>query len=479
MSVLRSIVNLLSGVRLTIALCILLAVVSIVGTLVPQNLDPVQYQRLYGEAGSGLVTTLGISNIYHSPGFIFLLCLLAANLIACSWKRFPSVWRSVRRDTAVPADPSFATWSHRDVLTVSMPGESAERAVESVLGRCRKRTEVEPGLRILLFEKNRISRFGPYLSHVSLLLILLGGLIGVWFGFRGSMALVPGEEKNYVSLEQDKQKIPLGFTLRCDRFVIEKYPDREMVKEFRSEVSVLDDQGEMLRQADIRVNHPLKFRGIAFYQASHGKIPIVRLTIKNRESGEVSRAEAPFQQPFELPGDGRERGVLVSFRENMNVPMEMVRRTGLPRSDRPMVKISVFDSTSGEFGPILWVYDEFPGQQFTERGESRGPGPGFVEDKNGKYLFEMEGVEAIPFTVLEVARDPGTPLVWSGCVLLVLGFVLSFLLDHEIFWVSLRSGESGNLQVHLAGRAVRHPRVYSTRFERRRINIRNKMKNRT
>ena len=56
----------LSSVRLTIFLCILLAIVSVVGTVVLENLTAEQYGNLYGQGGGKLVTALGLSDLYHS-----------------------------------------------------------------------------------------------------------------------------------------------------------------------------------------------------------------------------------------------------------------------------------------------------------------------------------------------------------------------------------------------------------------------------
>jgi len=93
----------LSSIRLTIFLCILLAVVALLGTLIPQNLPLPQYERLYGRRAAGVIATLQVSDLYHSPGFVLLLCLLAANLVACTWRRLPTAWRALKRGSEVSA----------------------------------------------------------------------------------------------------------------------------------------------------------------------------------------------------------------------------------------------------------------------------------------------------------------------------------------------------------------------------------------
>ena len=62
----------LTSLKLTIALLLLLAAVSIIGTLIPQNLTEGEYLRHYSTASYNMLKTLGIFDLYHSWWFILL-----------------------------------------------------------------------------------------------------------------------------------------------------------------------------------------------------------------------------------------------------------------------------------------------------------------------------------------------------------------------------------------------------------------------
>jgi len=452
-----------SSIRFTIAICILLALVSLLGTVVPQNAGPEDYVRLYGEVLGPLVPRLGISDIYHSAGFSLLLCLLAANLVACTAKRFPAVWRSLRREIAVPADTEFTSWRNCDAFVAASPGpdgawEPADlaRRLCGALGRKGRETELPSGRRVFLFERNRIARVGPYLAHVSILLILAGALAGAWLGFKGSLILVEGESKESVWLSREHRDLPLEFQIRCDRFAVDLYPSGAP-REYRSEVSLLDGNGRVIRDAVVRVNHPLTFRGITFYQSTYGEMTEVVLNVKERLTGKQARVETELRTPFPLPGDSGDRGWVLSFKENMKIPSQMVEMTKFERESLgPAAQVGVFSKDSG-FGEPFWVLKDFPGLE-----ASRG----------GKYLFDLEAFRSTPYTGLQVTRDPGTPLVWTGCVLLILGFALSFLVDHEVLWVSAEPAGQGRVAVRAAGRTTRHPAGYAARFQKRKAALR-------
>ena len=60
--------------------------------------------------------------------------------------------------------------------------------------------------------------------------------------------------------------------------------------------------------------------------------------------------------------------------------------------------------------------------------------------------FEREA----QFTGLNVARDPGVPLIWIGSFLLLGGFVIRFMVPHKRVWARIVSRPNGGTVVGLA-----------------------------
>jgi cytochrome c biogenesis protein len=422
----------LSGIRLTIALCILLALFSLVGTLIPQNRTVAEYSDAYGTQGSKIVMKTGLDDVYHSFGFILLLCLLSTNLIACSGKRFPGVWRASRREHPVPSDRKFKSWKYRERFELTDAPEGMEDRLEEVVseafGKKAKKKLEDAGEQVFCIEWNRYARLGPYIAHLGILIILLGGMVGIFLGFKGNLTLQEGHEASTVWLRKDGRSLPLGFRIRCNRFVLSHYADGSP-KEYRSDVSVLDDEGKTIMDRAIRVNHPLSYKGITFYQATYGKVLEATLRIRIPENDQETVVKTQLNRPFLLPGDQKDRAMVVGFEENLRIPAEMMRVSGFSRKN---------------LGPAV-------------------------------RLVTFEGYRSDYYTGLQVARDPGTPLVWIGCTLLVVGFLIAFLLDHEVLWVSGKRQEPGKVMIYLAGRAIRHPAVYAGRFGKRKARLREQL----
>ncbi len=103
----------------------------------------------------------------------------------------------------------------------------------------------------------------------------------------------------------------------------------------------------------------------------------------------------------------------------------------------PAVKIEI-QSAKGTMQ--FWVF------QYIEQIEEQNPGllkmmpqlnPGLFEP----YLFVLQAVEGRYFSGIQVARDPGAPVVAGGSVLLVAGLIVAFFSSHRRIWV--RVDESG------------------------------------
>lgn len=65
--------DLFASVKLTVVVLILLAATSVVGTLIPQNADPVLYVRAYGQFVYRLLEVLDIFDMYYSWWFQTLI----------------------------------------------------------------------------------------------------------------------------------------------------------------------------------------------------------------------------------------------------------------------------------------------------------------------------------------------------------------------------------------------------------------------
>src|SRR3989338_724241 len=131
-------------------------------------------------------------------------------------------------------------------------------------------------LRRLKFKPQTLPTF---ITHLGLLLILLGALITGIFGEKGFM-LIYEKHNQDTYIDADNKFKTLDFKIYLDDFSIDYYDDAKeparpgasagtgFIKDFSSKVVILKQDKEILKET-IEVNRPLKYKGYSFYQASY------------------------------------------------------------------------------------------------------------------------------------------------------------------------------------------------------------------
>ena len=201
-----------TSVKLTVTLLITLAVSSVIGTVIPQNENPAVYFHKYGEFLYRILGSLDIFDMYHSWWFRLLILFLTINIIVCSIDRFSSTWKIV-----FTKNPSFDIAklknSYKEEFSGNRTPEELKTLFLPVVLRSFKYTkgeDTENGF-VIFAEKGRWTRLSVYAVHTSVVLLLIGGLIGSYFGFDGSVNIPEGESVKTIVLRNTGREQPLGF----------------------------------------------------------------------------------------------------------------------------------------------------------------------------------------------------------------------------------------------------------------------------
>ena len=75
------------------------------------------------------------------------------------------------------------------------------------------------------------ARFGVYVTHLSILVIFIGAIIGTAGGYKAYVNIPEGGGSSQVWPRGGQQPIELGFEVVCDRFAVEFYPGSQRPKE--------------------------------------------------------------------------------------------------------------------------------------------------------------------------------------------------------------------------------------------------------
>ncbi|OQX05092.1 MAG: hypothetical protein BWK76_27945 [Desulfobulbaceae bacterium A2] len=422
---------LFTSVKLALTLLFLLAATSVIGTVIPQHEAREFYIQRYGDNMASLMHLLGVPDMYGAWWFVALLLIFSLNLIVCSLDRIPQVWRIVTQDNLRTDPQRIERMSLR--RSVAWPTMGLEEAATRMAGLMAKQgwqtARAASGEGLLLFaQQGAWTRFGVYLVHLSILVILAGALIGSTFGFKGNIMVPESKAADFIFAFHTGEKIPLGFTVRCDSFAIAYYPTG-MPKEYRSELSVIED-GRTVLQRSIIVNEPLTYRGITFYQASYQPYKDFIITVTNRKSGASERLLVSPGKELRWEEEGVRLGIL-----NLEGRGEVVQRAKV-----------WFGDEHGE-PSIFWLP---PGQE------------AIVQRPEAEYSLTIKQLYA---TGLQVTKDPGVWWVYGGCGLMLFGLTVAFFLSHRRIWVLLRPGEQG-INVLFAGNSNKNKLSFDKEFSR-------------
>ncbi len=434
--------NFFSSVKLTLVLLIILAFASLVGTLIPQQEGAAEFAKGLSPGLFQLFRSLNLFDMYHSSWFRMIIGLLALNLIVCSINRLPSTLKLFR---AIPrpdrSKPFEDLPPERSFLVKGEMNEVGDR-VAHFLKKHYKGLEFKKGSEENFYygEKGRFSYFGVYLVHLSVLIILVGGIIGSLFGFEAYVNIAEGDTVDTVALRKKMTPKKLGFSVRCEKFTVEFY-ENGAPKEYRSDLQFLNED-KLVKQGSLLVNHPITFGGISFYQSSYGTIPgMVRLKI-SREGARPETWAMDVEQgkTTPLPGTTAQFEVL-RVDENLKGMMG------------PAALLSVKTAQGEEMQ--FWIFQrlEMLRQRFPE---AMFKAPILNPSLFKPYTFSLEKLETRYYTGLQVNKDPGVSLVWIGCFLMVGGFFVTFFTSHRRVWVCV-SKSKGKAKISVAGRANKNP----------------------
>ena len=386
----QKIPKILIDLKFSILILALIAFASSFGSFIEQDEPRSFYEEnypiekpIYGFVTSKIILNLGFDHVYNTWWFLLLLFILSLSLIGCTLTRqFPLVKNS--------KEYFFRKQSNSFLrLPFSIKLQKNFYLKEIILIKLQK-------LNLYIYQKGDliygykglIGRISPILVHVSLILILGGSTLGAFKNFKAQEVLPKGEVFHIQNPLKIGRLTPLpNITTRVNDFWVD-YKNNK-INQFYSNLSILDNYGNEVKNQTISVNNPIRFNDIDFYQSDWN---LIGVRIKNLENNQI----------YEYP----------VFKLNKNAKSWI---TWINDSSKTISL--VFDQLENTFS----TYDE--------KGK-------FLEIKNigdpitKKYTI----IDLLPSTGLLIKYDPSIQLIYLGFGLLMITTLLSYL-PYTQFWI--------------------------------------------
>jgi cytochrome c biogenesis protein len=413
----KSIWKFFASIRFSVVLLLVIAGASVTGTVIPQNESVQIYVAKFGVAGYRILATLDMFDVYASWWFQALLFLLVINIVVCSIDRLPTTLKAVYSKRLSRNPAMYRNLMRKETFDTPLSPEALGGACEKLVTGGDGPQQTPEGF-YTIGEKGRWTRFGVYGVHLSIVLLVVGAIIGSLFGFDGYAKIVEGESVSAVRLGNNGAVQKLEFELRCDDFDISFYPTGTP-KEYRSTLTVLE-QGEPTIQKDILVNSPLRYKGINIFQSGYDLL-YVELTFKSRETGTEYRKQVAMGASVELPEDIG-TFVLNGFQGAM-------------------------DYKGQDIGPVFY------GHLIPKEGEVQSillpvEIPELDAQRKGDVSISVSGT--LYYTGLQVTKDPGVWVVYAGFIILIVGCFVTFFTSHQRLFIEVVKQKEG-CRVTVAG----------------------------
>lgn len=452
----------LASVKLAVAVFIILALSSIIGTIVEQQAEPARnialLAKFFGDSAAPTVynifAKLGFMDMYRSWWFVSFLIVFSINLLVCTIDKFPKTWKIVQMPLKPLAENVIRTLPVRKEIKFKTTLPAVKDGFLNRLNASKYNVfeSNEDNAVQLYCQKGRYARLGVYVVHFSIILIFIGAIVGARFGFKGYLNLPEGQYSDFAYLP-DGSPIPLGFSIKCNWYETSYYEGIDTPREFQSELVIIENGKEVLKKV-IEVNSPLTYKGITFYQSSYGMIP------ENRgyfffnitpSGGRPDFISLRLGDGFEIPGTGIS-GTVMDF----SPALGRDRQTG-----------ALTTYSDNMVNPAVGIEFNIPGQgSFKGWVFKRYPQTGVLPGGHSIMFEDYWGVE---YTGMQVAKDPGVWLIYLACIVMTIGLYVTFFISHRKIWVHIAHEApegKGPVRISIGGTTNRNKLAFENEIER-------------
>jgi cytochrome c biogenesis protein len=379
-----------TDLKFALFILIIIAISSSIGSFIEQDEALQFYQEnypitkpIYGFIDSNLIINLGLDHVYRTFWFLTLLIILGICLISCTITRQFPLFLNSKEYLFKEKKKSFGS------LPFFVKIQNIYYIKETIVLKLQKMNfYIYQNKNLIYGYKGLIGRISPILVHFSLIVILTGASIGAFKNFKAQEVLPKGE------LFHIQNPIGIGWftalptiNARVNDFWVEY--EKKKIHQFYSNISILDNYGNEIKNQTISVNNPLRYNNVDFYQSDWN---LLGIRIKKINENKI----------YEFP--------LFSLKENNKGWITWLENENKNYS-------LIFDQLENNF----LLYDE--------KGNFL-----CVKNVGETILNDFSIIDVLPATGLLLKYDPSIPIIYFGFGLLMITSSLSYLPYTQI-WV--------------------------------------------
>jgi cytochrome c biogenesis protein len=394
----QKILRLLADLRFAIFLLLLISFVSIIGTIIEQDQSIEVYKlnypltnKLFGVFSWDLILKLGFDHVYKTWWFVFLIFLFGVSLITCTFiQQVPSL-RIARRCQFFRTYKQFSKLKiFKQINNISL--------TQFLFKLKENKYSIFQQKNIIYCYKGLIGRLAPVIVHFSMILILLGSIVGAINGFKAQETIPKTESFHIQNLLTNGEMSSITKTvLRVNDFWI-TYNKQNVISQFYSDISFLKENGSEMYRKTIYVNSPAVYNNNYFYQIDWNLIGL-RLRYNNIEIN---------QSPLVNVGNDTNK-IWFSW-----IPTNLDLIDGLT---------ILINNIQG----YVSVYDK------------SGTFLGNLELNEVNYFqVSLSLIDIITSTGLQIKMDPGIPFIYSGFGFLMISTLISYITYSQIWIIRSR-----------------------------------------
>ncbi|SOE71775.1 cytochrome c biogenesis protein [Burkholderia sp. D7] len=303
----RHAIETISSMRFAISLLVILAIASIIGTVLTQEDPYPNYVNQFGPFWADIFRGLSLYNVYSAWWFMLILIFLVISVSLCVIRNGPKMIADMKSWKDRVREGSLRAFHHKGEFP-PVAGNRAETSASlqrlaAKMGYKFITRETDSGATLIAAKRGALTKLGYISAHLAIVIICIGGLLDsnlpiklqMWLfnktpiasnevindiapnhrlptsnlTFRGYAWVPEGQHVATAILNQQDGSLiqDLPFSIQLNKFIVDYY-STGMPKLFASDIVVIDHATGKRIPARVEVNKPFTYDGISIYQSS-------------------------------------------------------------------------------------------------------------------------------------------------------------------------------------------------------------------